>query len=62
MEQQRDHHSGEEMTVPQMIIAFSLLTLGYMAAYNSAEAHRHTHELACAMEYQPLCIFHEVTK
>jgi len=50
------------MTVPQMIIAFSLLTLGYMAAYNSAEAHRHTHELACAMEYQPLCIFHEVTK
>lgn len=34
---------------------------GYLSAvhHNSMEAHKHTHELACALNYEALCVFHE---
>lgn len=32
-----------------------IVYLAYGAQYNAAEAHRHTHELGCALEYEPLC-------
>ena len=29
------------------------------AAFNAQESHRHAHELACVLSYEPLCKFHK---
>lgn len=34
----------------------------YLASQNSREAHKHTHELACAVGSADLCKWHEVRK
>jgi hypothetical protein len=32
----------------------------YLAYQNAVEAHRHTHELACHVGAEELCLFHKV--
>ncbi len=32
-----------------------MILLTWIAQYNAAEAHRHAHELGCALKYEPLC-------
>lgn len=34
--------------------------IAYGAYKNAAEAHRHTHELACHVDAEDLCLFHKV--
>lgn len=40
----------------------STFVLSIISAYNSVEAHRHTHELACHVGDDDLCKFHEEEK
>ena len=39
-----------------VVLMFCLFT-AESAAQNALEAHRHAHELACALDYQSLCAF-----
>lgn len=40
------------------IFKLAVIVLIFSAAYNAAEAHRHTHELACHVQAEGLCRFH----
>lgn len=42
------------------LIFAAMMTL--VAAQNAKEAHRHTHELACHVQADDLCKFHEERK
>lgn len=51
-----------EKYIAPMLLAFwvcSTFVLSLISAYNSVEAHRHTHELACHVKAETLCQFHE---
>lgn len=37
------------------LVLVAILYVTYVAYYNAAEAHKHTHELGCAVNYAPLC-------
>ena len=44
--------------VDRVIIIIAAL-FSYESAHNSREAHRHSHELACAINHDALCKYHE---
>lgn len=50
------------MTTFDRIMLIAVVLLSYQAAYNATEAHRHTHEIGCALDYQPLCKWHTVVE
>lgn len=41
-----------------VFLGISILWHAQGAQYEAREAHRHTHELGCAMNYEPLCKWH----
>lgn len=47
------------MNLVQFTVLMVATLFGYLAYENAKESHRHAHEIACALSYQPLCIFHE---
>jgi len=50
------------MTTAERLIVFTLLFSVWWnataARYAAEEAHKHTHELGCALNYEPLCVWH----
>lgn len=47
------------MTLDRALLILTLLC-SYFAQYNAAEAHKHVHELGCAVHEKPLCDWYEV--
>lgn len=41
-----------------VFLALAVLYEAKAARYEAQEAHRHTHELGCALNYEPLCKWH----
>ena len=50
------------MTTFDRILLIAVVFLLHQVAYNATEAHRHTHEIGCALDYEPLCKWHMVAE
>ena len=47
------------MTTLDRLFMLACCLFAYLAYVNGVEAHRHAHELGCAVNRASLCVFHE---
>jgi len=47
------------MTAFDRVLLVVACLFSYLAHVDSVEAHKHTHELGCAVAYNSLCLYHK---